>query len=188
MNIKIEGDPGTGNTFQEINIGTVQNYNPNATTVINYNGMGSGDKAEAKDAKSKGENPMDMRETLPIRKEIMLYVSCLNTEDVAEHEWLGTKYMKLWDAILDLPEVEAEVYTIGKQHGTSFNRNLIGNIINYLATRADKKKRVYKELNATLYARKLEGDPDHPVRLAMGKLPKEEIKKALDKFMENYLL
>ena len=188
MNIKIEGDPGTGNTFQEINIGTVQNYNPNATTVINYNGMGSGDKAEAKDAKSKGENPKDMRETLPIRKEIMLYVSCLNTEDVAEHEWLGTKYMKLWDAILDLPEVEAEVYTIGKQHGTSFNRNLIGNIINYLATRADKKKRVYKELNATLYARKLEGDPDHPVRLAMGKLPKDEIKKSLDKFMDNYLL
>lgn len=37
MEIKIEGNPGTGNTFQEVKIGTVQNYNPNATTVINNN-------------------------------------------------------------------------------------------------------------------------------------------------------
>jgi hypothetical protein len=188
MDIKIEGDPGTGNTFQEINIGTVQNYNPNATTVINYNGTGGGEKEEGKDAKPKGKNPMEMRETPPIREQIMLYVSCLNTEDVVVPEWLGAKYMDLWNAILDLPEVEAEVYGFGKQRGTSFNRNLIGNIINYLATRADKKKRVYKELNASLYAYKLHDNSDHPVRLAMGKLPKDEIKNRLDKFMENYLL
>ena len=31
MDIKIEGNPGTGNTFQEIKIGYVENYNPNAT-------------------------------------------------------------------------------------------------------------------------------------------------------------
>lgn len=33
MDLKITGNPGTGNTFQEVHIGTVQNYNPNATTV-----------------------------------------------------------------------------------------------------------------------------------------------------------
>ena len=44
MDIKIKGNPGTGNTFQEIHIGTVQNYNPNATTVINNYGM-SGEKS-----------------------------------------------------------------------------------------------------------------------------------------------
>ena len=188
MNIKIEGDPGTGNTFQEINIGTVQNYNPEAKTVINYYGTGSGEKNEMKDEKPKEKDPIDMRETSPIREQIMLYVSCLNTEDVVESDWLGAKYMDLWNAILDLPEVVAEVYNPGKQHGTSFNRNLIGNIINYLATRADKKKRVYKEFNAALYAVKLGHTSEHSVRLAMGKLPKDEIKYRLDKFMDNYLL
>lgn len=37
MDININGNPGTGNTFQEVHITNVQNYNPNATTVINYN-------------------------------------------------------------------------------------------------------------------------------------------------------
>lgn len=187
MDIKIEGNPGTGNTFQEINIGTVQNYNPNATTVINYNGVSEGEKG-VKNDKPKGKSPVEMRDLPPIREQIMLYVSCLNTEDIVAPDWVGTKYMKLWDAILNIPEVEAELYTIGKQHGTSFNRNLVGNIIYYLATCADKRKRVYKELNAALFARKLEDDSDHSVRGAMGKMPKDGIKERLDKFMDNYLL
>lgn len=188
MDIKIEGNPGTGNTFQEIHIGTVQNYNPNATTVINYNGTNSGGREEVKDEKPKGKNPMEMREKPPIREEIMLYVSCLNKEELVAADWVGTKYQNLWDSILDIPEVDAEVYNPGKQHNTSFNRNLVGNIIYYLGTRPDKAQCVYKELNATLYAEKLEGKADHSVRLAMGKLPSDEIKKSLDRFMENYLL
>lgn len=188
MNIKIEGNPGTGNTFQEIHIGTVQNYNPNATTVINYNGVGGEVKNEQKAEKPKGKNLMEMREKSPIKEEIMLYVSCLNKEELVVSDWVGKKYIDLWNAILDLPEVDAEAYNIGRQHGTSFNRNLIGNIIYYLATRADKKRCVYKELNASLYAEKLEGNNEHSVRLAMSKLPKDEIKKALDKLMENYVL
>ena len=35
MDIKIEGNPGTGNTFQEITIGYVDNYNAKAETVTN---------------------------------------------------------------------------------------------------------------------------------------------------------
>lgn len=35
MEINIKGDPGQGNTFQEIHINKVDNFNPNATTVIN---------------------------------------------------------------------------------------------------------------------------------------------------------
>lgn len=187
MDIKIDGNPGTGNTFQEIYIGTVQNYNPNATTVINYFGT-EGDKKEAKDEKPQGKSPMEMRDIPPIREQIMLYVSCLNTEDIVAPDWLGAKYMNLWDAILNIPEVEAEVYNPGNQHKTSFNRNLVGNIIYYLAIRHDQATRVYKELNATRYAEKLEGSGEHSVRLAMGKLPKDGIKKSLDKFMDNYLL
>lgn len=188
MDIKIEGNPGTGNTFQEIHIGTVQNYNPNATTVINYNGTSGTEKEEHKAEKPKSRSPMEMRDLPPIREQIMFYVSCLNKEELVEPVWVGKKYMDLWDSILHIPEVESEVYDPGKQHKTSFNRNLVGNIIYYLATRNDNKKRVYKELNASLYAFKLEGDSEHSVRLAMGKMPKDEIKKSLDRFMENYLL
>jgi len=188
MDIKIEGNPGTGNTFQEIHIGTVQNYNPNATTVINYNGTGAGEKTEQKEEKPKAKSPMEMRDLPPIREQIMTYVSCLNVEDLVVNEWVGKKYMDLWNAILDIPEVAAEIYNSGRQHGTSFNRNLVGHIIYYLATRADKKKCVFKELNASLYAEKLEANPEHSVRLAMGKLPSDEIKKALDKFLDNYIL
>lgn len=37
MKIEITGNPGTGNTFSEVHIGYVNNYNPNATTVVqNY--------------------------------------------------------------------------------------------------------------------------------------------------------
>ena len=48
MDINIKGNPGTGNTFQEIHIGTVQNYNPNATTVINNIGTRGEEEAPAK--------------------------------------------------------------------------------------------------------------------------------------------
>ena len=35
MEINIKGDPGQGNTFQDIHIDHVDNFNPNATTVVN---------------------------------------------------------------------------------------------------------------------------------------------------------
>ena len=188
MRIKIEGDPRTGNTFQEIHIGTVQNYNPNATTIINYNGIGGGEKIENKDKKNKGNNPMEMRDLLPVRAQILTYVSCLNTEELVCPEWVGKKYMDLWDRILSLPEVEAEVYNPGKQHGTSFNRNLVGNIIYYLGNCVVGKGRVYRNYNATYITEKLEADKEHSIRLALGKEPADEVEKSLDKFLENYLL
>lgn len=185
MNIKIEGDPGTGNTFQEINIGTVQNYNPNATTVINYNGTGN---EEQKRDKSKAKSLMEQRDPSPIREDILSYVSDLNTKKLVSADWLGARYMDLWDKLLDIPEVEAEIYNPGKQQGTSFNRNLVANIIHYLGTQANEKRQVYKNFSGTSYTSYLEGDTDHSVRRALGKNPSDEIKKSLDKFMENYLL
>ena len=187
MDIKIDGNPGTGNTFQEIHIGTVHNYNPNATTVINYNVTGGDVKNEQKAEKSKPKNPMETRELLPIREQIMQYVSCLNTKDVVNLDWLGKKYMDLWNAILDIPEVEELVYNPGKQQNTAFNRNLVGRIIYYLGNLM-KDKTVYKDYNASTLSMRLEGTIEHSVRNEMGKSPSDNIKKALDKFLENYLL
>lgn len=189
MNIDKDANLGTGNIIQEFNIQNVEHFYPNAHTVIN-NGKAEDQelKEEQQTERPTRKSPMEQRELPPIREQIMLYVSCLNVKDVVEPEWLGKKYMDLWDGILGLTEVEALVYNPGKQHKTSFNRNLVGNIIYYLATRADKRKCVYKDFNASLYADKLEANPEHSVRLAMGKLPPDEVKLALDRYMEDFLL
>ena len=38
-------------------------------------------------------------------------------------------YDQLWTEILELKEVKMQVYDIGKQHDTKFNRNLVAQII-----------------------------------------------------------
>ena len=187
MDIKIEGNPGTGNTFQEIHIGTVQNYNPNATTVINYNGTGT-EAREVQKGGAKAETPAEMRNLSAVRGQILDYVSCLNTKELVCPEWVGKRYMDLWDQILSLPEVEAELCKIGKQHGTSFNRNLVGNIIYYLGNCVNDRGRVYKNYNATFITEKLEADKEHSIRLALGKKPTDKVQKCLYRFLENYLL
>lgn len=172
MNIKIEGNPGTGNTFQEINIGTVQNFNPNATTVINYNNSSTREKKVLQE---------DGGDITPVRSEILNYVSCIRP--YLADEW-KSRYMKLWEGILDLDIIASQVYKRGKQQGTNFNRNLVGNIIHYL----DSKNFYKGAYNANEMTRAMEGDADHPVRGALLKEPDSEIRKALDKYIENFLL
>ena len=181
MDIKIEGNPGTGNTFQEVHIGTVQNYNPNATTVINYNGMR---ESEVESLKKKG-SPMtvkammeqDMISTDPIRTEIMHYVSCLRPHVAKDKR---DRYMQLWDRILDRPVVEKEIYDPGKQQDTNFNRNLVANIIHCL-DRFDFYEEIY---NAAAFTYALEADKDHSIRRALGQDPSNEITDAIKNLLK----
>lgn len=157
MDINITGDPGTGNTFQEINIGTVQNFNPNATTVINYN---YGDKPKAAPAPDKVLQDADKE----VRKTaIMEYV--LRLKPHVAKDWKN-RYESTWQKILALPEVEEQVYEPGRQKDTTFNRNLVAHII-YIMCNA----KVFATQNATTLAVALEGDKDHPVRNQLGKYP-----------------
>lgn len=178
MEIKIEGNPGTGNSFTEVNIQHVENYNPAATTVINNYGT----REEKQGVKDKLGNPKskkclnEMRENPPIREQIMLYVSCLNGQVV--DEW-KSRYMKLWKDLLELEIVAASVYNPGKQQGTNFNRNLVANIIHYL-----NGKGIYFDYNAAQFAEKLEGDKDHSVRGALGNDPSPEIVSRLNRYFE----
>jgi hypothetical protein len=164
MEIKIEGNPGTGNTFQEINIQHVENYNPNATTVTN-NYFGT----RAKSVPSETNSP-DPVETAPIRDEILLYVSRLRTR--LADEW-KSRYQQVWADIIDLPVVAASVYNPGKQQGTNFNRNLVANIIHFLGS-----KGAFNEYNAAQFALLLEDSSDHSVRSALGSDPVDEIIKS----------
>lgn len=157
MDINIKGNPGTGNTFQEVHIGTVQNYNPNATTVINYN---YGDKPKAM---SSPDNNMTDEEREHLKSEIMTYVSRI--KQYVANEWRN-RYETTWRSVLDIPEVESLVFSPGKQKNTSFNRNLVANII-YIMCNAG----FYSETNATTLTIALEDDKEHSVRGQLAKEP-----------------
>lgn len=160
MKVEITGNPGTGNTFQEINISSVQNYNPNATTVINYN---YGDRPKATSVPDK---TMQQAEREQCKAEIMEYVSRIKRY-VAD-EWKN-RYETTWRSVLDIPEVEAVVYEPGKQKDTTFNRNLVANII-YVMCNAG----FYAETNATTLTISLEDDKEHSVRRQLAKEPADE--------------
>lgn len=195
MNIKIEGNPGTGNTFQEIHIGTVQNYNPKATTIINYNGTREATPAaeqpqeeqhskteepKAETAKSPFDRQQEPEENIdctPIRKEILNYVSCVRPLVAPDKK---DKYIKMWEGILELDAVKAFVYKTGKQKETNFNRKLIANILHHLDIH-----RMYKApYKASDLAKALEGDYDKSVRGELGKYPSEYMASEIDKYLE----
>ena len=161
MDINITGNPGTGNTFQEIHIGTVQNYNPNATTVINNN---YGDKQKPV---SPSDKAMGDAEKEQCKAEIMDYVAHL--KPYVSKEWKN-RYETLWRSILAIPEVDAVVYKPGKQKNTTFNRNLIANII-YIMCNAG----FYTDTNATALTIALEGNNEHSVRGQLAKEPADEL-------------
>ena len=106
MEVKIDGNPGTGNTFQEIKIGYVENYVPNATTVINNH---YGESGKAKPQTDKETSKADL---LVRRGEIMQYVG--NLRPYVSEKWKN-RYEATWHAILDLPAVAAVIYEPGKQ-------------------------------------------------------------------------
>lgn len=161
MDINIKGNPGTGNTFQEVHIGTVQNYNPNATTVINYN---YGDKPKAM---SSPDNNMTDDEREHLKSEIMTYVSRIKQYVANERR---NRYETTWRSVLNIPEVKSIVFSPGKQKDTLFNRNLIANII-YIMCNAG----FYSETNATALTIALEGDKEHSVRGQLAKEPADEL-------------
>ena len=157
MDININGNPGTGNTFQEVHIDYVQNYNPNATTVINNN---YGDKPKAA---SSPDNNITDAEREHLKSEIMTYVSRI--KQYVANEWKN-RYETTWRSILDIPEVKCLVFSPGKQKDTLFNRNLIANII-YIMCNAG----LFDDTNATTLAVALEGYKEHSVRSQLGKEP-----------------
>lgn len=157
MDIHITGNPGTGNTFQEIHIGTVQNYNPNATTVINHN---YGDRPRPAPA---GAPCQPAPDHAPLRAEVLRYVSRL--ECCVAPQW-AARYRTLWETVLDAPEVEAVAYEPGKQQNTTFNRALVANIIYIMCM-----EQVIQERNASRLAELLERDRDHSVRAQLGRYP-----------------
>ncbi len=168
MEINIKGDPGTGNTFTEVHIGQVQNYVPNATTVINnhYDGLPA-DSSSTSRHTSPAPSQSESTDTCPIHDEILRYVSRVRPLLVEEHR---AGFQQLWTDILALPEVAADIYRPGKQQGTNFNRNLVANILHQLGEHG-----FFGQYNAAALTEHLEGDKDHSVRAALGQSPVRDI-------------
>lgn len=157
MDIHIQGNPGTGNTFQEVHIGTVQNYNPQATTVINHN-YASAPKVASPRAEDSSQNSTAWR-----RDALLQYVMRLH--GCVAPEWTA-RYRTLWERVVDAPEVQAVAYVLGKQQGTTFNRNLVASIIYIMCNEG-----IIRESNASRLAEFLEGSKEHSVRLRLGTYP-----------------
>lgn len=104
---------------------------------------------------------------------ILEYVMRLHPSQVRE-EWKD-KYLALWESILELPEVKKVIHDKGKQQGTTFNRNLVGNILHLLA-----EKKVLKTDNATELTIQLEGKAEHSIRAKLGEMPASDVKRAVE--------
>lgn len=161
MNIKIEGNPGTGNTFTEVNIGPVGSYVHTADTVINNH---YGDSRKAQPAADKETSKADL---LVRRGEILQYVG--NLKQFVAKEWMS-RYESIWGSILDIVEVAAVIFEPGKQKDTTFNRNLVANII-YIMCRVG----IITETYATKLTEALERDKDHPVRAQLRTFPEDKV-------------
>ena len=88
-------------------------------------------------------------------------------------DWTPEQYDDLWDAILDMPAVKQIAKTVGKQQDTTFNRNLIANILHTM-----KDNNVFAPtVNFQAMSEALEGTKDHSVRQSLGTSLKDKILK-----------
>ena len=111
------------------------------------------------------------------KENILEYVMRLHPVYVRQ-EWQD-KYEWLWKQILELTAVAEKIYDKGRQQGTTFNRNLVGNILHLLA---DKK--VLTTNNATKLAIGLEKDENASVRAKLGEMPPKEVKDAVEEWLK----
>lgn len=184
MDIKIEGNPGTGNTFQEIIIHNAQNVNPNATTVINYN-YGASNEASSDGGQmqeDKGRKSNNAQEDVAVKpyliKDILNYLKPLSG---LIHPDRKDVFEKMWEGILNLNAVKPFLAKRGKQKRTNFNRTLIARILHHL----DARKMYAKPYKASDFARALEGKYEASVRGELGKFPSDNICYEIDRFLES---
>ena len=173
-----------------INIDKAYNVNPAATVVNNTFNISSGRDAADAVKEALGTKPVsplnrmcESEENIdikPIRTEILNYVSRVRPLLIDEAK---STYMKMWEDILDLPEVACKVYKPGKQWGTNFHRDLVANILYHLRTRKIYKV-VYKDnYNGAAMCEALEGDRDHSVKHALRDEPPVDVREAVDKLL-----
>ena len=115
------------------------------------------------------------------QKSILDYVMRLHPSHVRQ-EWQD-KYQALWEEILELSAVADKIYNPGRQQGTTFNRNLVANILHLMA----EKKVLTFTASAKNMAIVLEGDADASVRAQLGVMPPKEIELSIMELVKSPL-
>lgn len=90
------------------------------------------------------------------------------------------KYRSLWESILSLPVVSRYIYNKGKQQNTTFNRNLVGNILHLIA-----ESKILVTTNATRLSEVLENDSNASIRAKLGEMPPTEIKRHIEGLIQS---
>ena len=154
------------------NINEVHQLNPNATHVTNnyYGEEFVPDDGLQKPTFHATRNPQLSKDS------VLEYVMRLHPSHVCK-EWRD-KYRPLWVDIIELPAVADKIFDKGKQQNTSFNRNLVGNILHLLA-----EKKILNTTNATRLSEALENDPNASVRAKLGEMPPVVIRRYIEELI-----
>lgn len=102
-----------------------------------------------------------------------IYEYTNRVKDMLAADWTADRYNALWNAILEMPAVRDMAKKVGKQQNTTFNRNLIANIMHTMMD-----KHVFGPLaNNQSMCEALEGSKDHSVRSTLGTAIKDRVLK-----------
>ena len=132
----------------------------------------------------RGNDRQEMEETgasAVVKNDILNYVGRLKPVVKTEYQ---DSYDDMWQGILELNEVKLRIYNKGKQQDTTFNRNLVAQIIHLISGRVFVPQTNNSQMVSYLEPGK---GYDHPVRQKLGESPDKVIKKSIDAYMDGVL-
>ncbi len=86
-------------------------------------------------------------------------------------------YLQMFERIFALPQVRVSIAEVGRQKGTTFNRNMVASFVHLML----EEKGIFVETaNASRMSERLESSKDHSVKAALGLAPdNKELKEAV---------
>jgi len=121
-------------------------------------------------------------ENTATKEDILQYV--MRLEPLVRNEYQPT-YKAIWGGILEINEVKSLIYNKGKQQDTTFNRNLVAQIIHQVGGRIYLPTANTVQMSEYLEPQK---GASHPVRQKLGESPDKNIKKAVEQFLNEKLV
>jgi hypothetical protein len=83
----------------------------------------------------------------------------------------------MFERIFALPQVRVSIAEVGRQKGTTFNRNMVASLVHLML---EEKDIFNKTANASQMSERLEQSKDHSVKAALGLAPDDkELKNAV---------
>lgn len=137
----------------------------------------TGDHAQAvyneaeKPVKTAGKDEHDVEAATCAAMEYVGRLKEMVTPAWADH------YLDMFKHIFALPQVRINIAVVGKQQGTTFNRNMVANVVQMMLQENDI---FLPTANPSRMAEKLENNKDHSVKAALGAVPQDkQLKEAI---------